>query len=407
MQALFVLAFAIGLHGLGARSAGGRGARGRRPARGAGGGLRLRLQLPGPRLARRGGRGLGGRGAGRSPPGRRLAGPGAGRAGRCARRRSRSGPSSSPSRRSSAGWSTSREFETFDPDGAGLGNLFNRISPLEALGIWPSGDFRIDPGDGFAPAIALLARRGRRSCGARLRPVVVAQARRAGGAGRPRASPAPSFAYAAARRHAVPGGEGDRARRAARDAGERPGAGRWQRRAWQQAVRIVRRRGIARLFPRSARVARARLGVGALAAAFAALRPGSRACSPSPTGRWARRRWSPDLLERKPLPGPTPGAGAGGLPRRASTAATSSSGSFAAGRSAWRSTPGRHRGQPPPGIAQVVVVRRLAAGAVRGDRRRHATWARSRSGESRADPRRVRVPVHRRRRPGGPVRLIR
>ena len=45
-------------------------------------------------------------------------------------------------------------FETFDPDGAGLGNLFNPISPIEALGIWPSGDFRLDPGAGFAPAFA-------------------------------------------------------------------------------------------------------------------------------------------------------------------------------------------------------------------------------------------------------------
>jgi hypothetical protein len=45
-------------------------------------------------------------------------------------------------------------FETFDPSGPGLGNLFNRISPLEALGIWPSGDFRLDPGDGAAPAVA-------------------------------------------------------------------------------------------------------------------------------------------------------------------------------------------------------------------------------------------------------------
>lgn len=46
------------------------------------------------------------------------------------------------------------EFETFDPDGPGLGNLFNPISPLEALGIWPSGDFRLDPGAGAAPALA-------------------------------------------------------------------------------------------------------------------------------------------------------------------------------------------------------------------------------------------------------------
>lgn len=45
-------------------------------------------------------------------------------------------------------------FETFDPDGPGLGNLFNPISPIEALGIWPSGDFRVEPGGGFAPAFA-------------------------------------------------------------------------------------------------------------------------------------------------------------------------------------------------------------------------------------------------------------
>jgi hypothetical protein len=45
-------------------------------------------------------------------------------------------------------------FQTFNPSGPGLGNLFNRLSPLEALGIWPSGDFRVEPGGGFAPAIA-------------------------------------------------------------------------------------------------------------------------------------------------------------------------------------------------------------------------------------------------------------
>jgi hypothetical protein len=44
-------------------------------------------------------------------------------------------------------------FETFNPPGPGLGNLFNPISPLEALGIWPSGDFRLDPGDGAMPAV--------------------------------------------------------------------------------------------------------------------------------------------------------------------------------------------------------------------------------------------------------------
>jgi hypothetical protein len=45
-------------------------------------------------------------------------------------------------------------FETFDPNGPGLGNLFGQVSPLEALGIWPSGDFRLAPGDGAAPAAA-------------------------------------------------------------------------------------------------------------------------------------------------------------------------------------------------------------------------------------------------------------
>ncbi len=46
-----------------------------------------------------------------------------------------------------------RGFETFAPHGTGLGNLFGQISPFEALGIWPSGDFRIAPGDGAMPAL--------------------------------------------------------------------------------------------------------------------------------------------------------------------------------------------------------------------------------------------------------------
>jgi len=45
-------------------------------------------------------------------------------------------------------------FETFDPNGPGLGNLFGQISPFEALGIWPSGDFRVAPGGGAVPALA-------------------------------------------------------------------------------------------------------------------------------------------------------------------------------------------------------------------------------------------------------------
>ena len=46
-----------------------------------------------------------------------------------------------------------QQFETFDPNGPGLGNLFGQISPFEALGIWPSGDFRLAPGDGAVPAL--------------------------------------------------------------------------------------------------------------------------------------------------------------------------------------------------------------------------------------------------------------
>jgi len=46
-----------------------------------------------------------------------------------------------------------QQFETFDPNGPGLGNLFGQVSPFEALGIWPSGDFRLAPGDGAVPAI--------------------------------------------------------------------------------------------------------------------------------------------------------------------------------------------------------------------------------------------------------------
>jgi hypothetical protein len=45
------------------------------------------------------------------------------------------------------------KFETFDPNGPGLGNLFGQVSPFEALGIWPSGDFRLAAGDGAVPAV--------------------------------------------------------------------------------------------------------------------------------------------------------------------------------------------------------------------------------------------------------------
>jgi hypothetical protein len=48
-------------------------------------------------------------------------------------------------------------FETFDPNGPGLGNLFGQVSPFEGFGIWPSGDFRLSPGDGAVPPIGYYA----------------------------------------------------------------------------------------------------------------------------------------------------------------------------------------------------------------------------------------------------------
>jgi len=193
-------------------------------------------------------------------------------------------------------------FETFDPDGAGLGNLFNRISPLEALGIWPSGDFRLDPGDGVAPpavywlgaviGLAALAfglwwwlRRGERAVPVALgvAGLLVAYAAVAGTPYQEAkaialAAPLAMLVSARALAMAAPSAE--------------------------QAVRIVRRRGIAVFFPRSGRAARVRLAVGALAVAFvgAAGLSSMLALANGPVGP---SRWSPELLERRPLQGAT------------------------------------------------------------------------------------------------------
>lgn len=50
------------------------------------------------------------------------------------------------------------DFRAFQQSGTqALGNLRHSISPLEALGVWPSGEFRISPADASAPAIAFYA----------------------------------------------------------------------------------------------------------------------------------------------------------------------------------------------------------------------------------------------------------
>jgi hypothetical protein len=193
-------------------------------------------------------------------------------------------------------------FETFDPDGAGLGNLFDRLSPLEALGVWPSGDFRVEPGDGFAPAIAFwlgaalalaaLAfglvwwlRRGERAVPVALG-VTVALMAYAGLAGTPYQE-AKAIALAAPLAMLVSA----RALAAAAP-------------TWAQARRIVGRRGVAPLLPRSARRARARLGIGALALAFLAA-AGLSSVLALANGPVGPAHWSPALLELKPLPGAT------------------------------------------------------------------------------------------------------
>jgi hypothetical protein len=43
-----------------------------------------------------------------------------------------------------------RELYTFNSD---LGNLFGQVNPVEALGVWPSGDFRVQPGGGGVPGV--------------------------------------------------------------------------------------------------------------------------------------------------------------------------------------------------------------------------------------------------------------
>jgi len=192
------------------------------------------------------------------------------------------------------------DFETFDPAGAGLGNLFNPISPLEALGIWPSGDFRLDPGDGAAPALVYylgaaiglaalalglwwwLHRRERAV------PVALAVAALlilyANVAGTPYQE-AKAIALAAPLAMLI----------SVRALAETAPTGR-------KTMQIVRRRGIAALFPRSARVARIRLGLALLGASFTVAAAGCSllALANGPVGP---STYSPALTELRPYLG--------------------------------------------------------------------------------------------------------
>ena len=152
MQALFVLAFVLALREAARNPAWREAAAALRPGGPDRGRLRLHLQLPGPDLAGRPAlwdldRGSGwSRERGAAPA--RAARPGG------ARRASALLAFGRPRRaRRSGRMIDFHRFETFDPYGPGLGNLFGQISPFEALGIWPSGDFRLTPGDGAVPAL--------------------------------------------------------------------------------------------------------------------------------------------------------------------------------------------------------------------------------------------------------------
>ena len=208
LEALFVLAFALSLRetihaSLADPPAALRPSRPYRRRR------RLRLQLPGPPLADRHLPRSGSAVSRRAPSGCRV-GPGADvPSARRNRRRPRCPPD--PARVCSlfavlvapeiGRMIDFHSFETFDPNGPGLGNLFGQVSPFEALGIWPSGDFRLAPGDGAVPAAAyylgaafglvLLALRASPAAGAAARRAVLAGARR------PPPSPTPPPASAA------------------------------------------------------------------------------------------------------------------------------------------------------------------------------------------------------------------
>jgi hypothetical protein len=191
-------------------------------------------------------------------------------------------------------------FETFDPTGAGLGNLFNPISPFEALGIWPSGDFRLDAGAGAVPTVGFYLGCALASVALvfglwwwlRRREVAVPAAFGAAGiliayaglAGTPyqeakaiAIAAAPAMLISARGLLATAVGAGD-------------------------VERIMRRRGLAALFPRSARLARLRLAVVAVAVAFVAAAAGCSllALANGPVGPTT---YSPALTELRPFLG--------------------------------------------------------------------------------------------------------
>ena len=216
-------------------------------------------------------------------------------------------------------------FETFDPNGPGLGNLFGQVSPFEALGIWPSGDFRLAPGDGAVPALGYYL-----GAAFALDPAALRPACSAGGGARRRSSPASLAAVVALR--ARPGSAAPPTRRPRRSRSRAPLA------ALVIVLPLLRAAGR----PRS--TCSRRGGCSLLALANAPVGP--TAYSPALTGLRPLRR-------RRLDPGPR-------LRPRCSTrntASPTSPGSCAAAASA--STPRARRGcaaRPPPRGVRFVVT---------------------------------------------------
>ena len=208
-------------------------------------------------------------------------------------------------------------------------------------------------------------------------------------------------AYANRRRHALPGGEGDRPGRPAGDAGQR--SGRWPR-PRPGPPQVVRhpspprhRPAVPAQRPRGARAARVWPRWRSSFTAAATLRS-LLALANGPVGP---SRYSPALAELRPLRGADPGPCPGGAARRRARARLPRLG--AARRRGLRRDRRAAR-RPPPALRDRAGdrLRRSGRAAVRRHRRGAAGRAVHALGDPAADSGRLRLPVDRRRRPRRP-----
>ena len=382
MEALFLLAFAVGLGELAAdwpltRRPGPRALRAIPLAVLAASARSTPTASPGSLWLARRARRLGGRSSSRAPRGagglaRVRAGVRPRRPGDARRAR---GCSPSSPRPRSGGWSTSRASRPSTPPARASATCSTGSRRSRRSGSGPPATSGSSPATGrcrrSSSTSAPRWRRGRSGLRAAL---VVARARARGPGGARRRGAA--VALLAGRGHAVPGGEGAGPDRAAGDADLGPGAARASARPWPRRDGSSAARAVAYAFPGRARVAKLRLaggvatvafllGAGDLEPARARQRAGRAERLLAGAGRAADG--APAGLDR--------GRRAPGAARRPARCATGSPGSCAGTGSAWSS-----EGEPPPPGASatlsgrarddgaVVPLRRLSA-----PRRRAAT----------------------------------